>query len=1023
MTNDTEQLIQDGIAFYNGSEWEKAQKSFEEALSLDPENREANAFLGSVLTRVNKFHEASSYFGKADGDDPPREGLNREWGGILNDWGRTFLNVKDWNRAIEKFQKALECDTSAQHVYHYNWGLALEGLGQYEEALNQYQISVTADPSYANAYAAMGTILYRLKRPDEAAEKFQRVVDVDTASRHLHYRKWGDVLESQEENPNRYIEAAEKYELAIRENPSDPNALEALGRVLIKSGRVEEFQSIAKLAAKEDRYKSIRYAWSRHFANGKRYPEAVQEYQAALEIDGNYTDALNGLGNVHISLREFDEAIALFSKAVSVDPRYKYAYYNWGRALEFQGKYEEALKQYQAAVNADGKYAVAWNDWGRMLTELKKYDEAIEKFQKALELNPSDAHVYHLNWGVVLERLEQYEEALKQYQISVNANPKYAVAHAAMGTILYRLKRLDEAIRSYEKAVEVENRDANSHVNLGLALIYAGRYKEAEERFRKAIDLDPSLTGGHHNLAFLYEKLGRYEECQQKWKDALNAYLNIEEGKRTESDWSFIGQIQAAVFQRFEEGRKSIRTGLENFPESIDLLVPLVEINIELKDKYSYETPAGLEAIGSAHWEAWDAHQKLKSLLKKRMEKGESASDLALLGRTQKVMGGIAEAEKSLNEAIPLDPSLADALNDRAVIKAGREDFKGAIQDFEAAVNLEPHDFGYVSNLAEAYRKAKRFDEAEMTYQRILGIAPSHMDSLIGLGETYAAMGDAAKEGSHSADAEMMYQQAIEYFSKAIEIEERAERKKEGEPHTASKRLKPKGLSAVYYSRGYARVSLYDAQPRKSDLLLLQAQNDFRKVIKYEADKNFHKAKRALSKVLERLNPVSTRNIEQRTGPILISFLAFVLFVVSLFAFFKGRPEFASPGFALTDQTLQVLETANLPPEAVQGLNALVGREFSTQEGLLAAVKLITGEEVFQEYEQVLLVQPLEAPVELQWKPIEIGYFTLMAFGSLIFMVAGLYLQQISKFKFGSIEIEKSSVSQISSSGALGIRK
>lgn len=785
MTDKTEQFIQDGIAFYNQPDWEKAQKAFEEVLSLEPDNREANAFLGSISVIQERNDEALVYFGKV-GDDltPPRDYSNGEWGIVINDWGRILTDLRKYDEAIAKFSKAIEYDAANQHVYHRNWGIALE---------------------------------------------------------------------RQETNPSRH---------------------------------------------------------------------------------------------------------------------------------------EDAAQQYEAAVNVKDDYSSAWVDWGRMLTDLRRYDEALVKLRKAVEVAPDDVYAYSfLGW-------------------------------------VYQLKKdMREAIRSYEKAVELDDRDANSQTNLGLALIDVRRYKEAEDRFQKAIELEPGLTGGYHNLAFLYERLGRYEEARKKWKDALDAYLKIEEIKRTRSDYSFIGQIQAAVFQNFEAGRDAIEAGLKLFPEGVDLLVPLVEINLELKEKYSYETPGDLEAIGLAHWRAWDAYQKLRSTLKDRLAGDESASDLALLGRLQKAMGENAEAEKSLDAAIKLDPSMADALNDRAVIKAGREDFKGAIQDFEAAVNLEPHDLGYVSNLAEAYRKAKRFDEAEKTYQRILGIAPSHMDSLIGLGETYAAMGDAAKEGSHAADAEMMYQQAIENYSKAIEFEEKAERKKDGEPHDASKRLKPKELNAVYYSRGYARVSLYDAQSRKSDRLLWQAQNDFRKVIKYEADENFHKATRALSKVMERLNPVAGRNIEQRTGPVLISFLAFVLFVVSLFAFFRGRPEIASPGFALSEQTLSVLEAANLPLEAVQALDGLIGREFSTQDGLLAAVRLIVGEDVFKSYEQVLLAQPLQAPPELQWKPIEIGYFTLMAFGSLIFMVAGLYLQQISKFKFGSIEIEKSSVSQISSSGALGIRK
>ncbi len=41
--------------------------------------------------------------------------------------------------------------------------------------------------------------------------------------------------------------------------------------------------------------------------------------------------------------------------------------------------------------------------------------------------------------------------------------------------------------------------------------------------------------------------------------------------------------------------------------------------------------------------------------------------------------------------------------------------------------------------------------------------------------------------------------------------------------------------------------------------------------------------------------------------------------------------------------------------------------------------------------------------------PIDSGYYALLTFGSLIFMVAGLYLSQITKLKLGTIELEKSS--------------
>ncbi len=57
-------------------------------------------------------------------------------------------------------------------------------------------------------------------------------------------------------------------------------------------------------------------------------------------------------------------------------------------------------------------------------------------------------------------------------------------------------------------------------------------------------------------------------------------------------------------------------------------------------------------------------------------------------------------------------------------------------------------------------------------------------------------------------------------------------------------------------------------------------------------------------------------------------------------------------------------------------------------------------------------------------KPIQdVGSYALLTFGSLVFMVAGLYLPQILKLKVGGIELEKKPVEQIATSASLGITK
>ena len=56
-------------------------------------------------------------------------------------------------------------------------------------------------------------------------------------------------------------------------------------------------------------------------------------------------------------------------------------------------------------------------------------------------------------------------------------------------------------------------------------------------------------------------------------------------------------------------------------------------------------------------------------------------------------------------------------------------------------------------------------------------------------------------------------------------------------------------------------------------------------------------------------------------------------------------------------------------------------------------------------------------------KPIEIGYYVLLTFGSLMFILAGLSLTQLLKLKVAGIELEKSAVEQIATRRSFGISK
>lgn len=75
-------------------------------------------------------------------------------------------------------------------------------------------------------------------------------------------------------------------------------------------------------------------------------------------------------------------------------------------------------------------------------------------------------------------------------------------------------------------------------------------------------------------------------------------------------------------------------------------------------------------------------------------------------------------------EAIRLDPTYAEARNQRAMAHYLLEDYAGAIEDGEAAVQLMPTHFGAWSGLGHCYAQQGDTRRALRCYRRALGINP-----------------------------------------------------------------------------------------------------------------------------------------------------------------------------------------------------------------------------------------------------------------------------------------------------------
>jgi len=94
---------------------------------------------------------------------------------------------------------------------------------------------------------------------------------------------------------------------------------------------------------------------------------------------------------------------------------------------------------------------------------------------------------------------------------------------------------------------------------------------------------------------------------------------------------------------------------------------------------------------------------------------------------------------------IQLDPKFADAWNEVAYCYAKAGNYDKAFADIKHYAELVPNEPNPQDSFAEISRMSGRFDEALKHYRISLAIDPTFHESQLGLGDTYALMGDQNK--------------------------------------------------------------------------------------------------------------------------------------------------------------------------------------------------------------------------------------------------------------------------------------
>ena len=179
----------EGIGFNNAARFSDAMKSFEEALSLDPNFASTyvwiawthmwNVWFGPSATRNQSLEKAFQFAEKAKALD------DKSFGGPAA-LGHAYLLKRDYDKALAEGKLATElAPNSSLAASHLGW--TLRSVGRYEEAMKEYERALRLDPlNTGYTVTQIGTTYLMMRRYEESISACKKALEGNSRNLAAH---------------------------------------------------------------------------------------------------------------------------------------------------------------------------------------------------------------------------------------------------------------------------------------------------------------------------------------------------------------------------------------------------------------------------------------------------------------------------------------------------------------------------------------------------------------------------------------------------------------------------------------------------------------------------------------------------------------------------------------------------------------------------------------------------------------------------------------------------------------------
>jgi len=428
--------------YLTANQYPKAVQAVELALEQYPFSIDLIIRKAQLLSANKETRKALELLAEAETIDPTHPEIFMTRGSI---YGFTGLPEK----AIENFKKAIENADGEKGLIEDGYlylAFEYENLEEFENAIFCLKKVIELNPNHEAALFELSYCFELSRKDNEAIEFLNAFLD-----KHPYNNSAWFNLGAAYNRLGLFEKAIEAYDYVIAIKEDFAPAYFNKANSLANQNQLKDAIACYEETFKHEKPEAITYCYiGECYEKLKNFEQALVNYNRAVNIDPNLSDAWIGIGIVLDQQDKLTEGIHYLKKAIEIDKENADYWYVIGDAYQKLGFIEEAENAYKKVIEIDPSLEAIWLDYSNFVFAQGEKEKAIEILADGIKHHPDNAELFY-RMAACLLWVGKKQEALTYLQSALQLDYK---KHKEIFKFLPELRKnrtVIDMIKSYRR--------------------------------------------------------------------------------------------------------------------------------------------------------------------------------------------------------------------------------------------------------------------------------------------------------------------------------------------------------------------------------------------------------------------------------------------------------------------------------------------------------------------------------------------------------------------------------------------